>query len=58
MQADLVTKTDYNNKLSRLNRKIVSRNTKNLLTENELKKFKKFDFGYFLGKSHFARRAK
>ena len=52
-QANLVTKTDFDNKLTSLNRKIVSNKTKNLLTENELKKLKTFDLGYFIGKSHF-----
>ena len=27
--------------------------TKHLLVENELKKLKKIDLGYFIGKSHF-----
>ena len=52
-QADLVTKTDFNNKLSSLNRKIISNKTKNLVTENELKKLKTFDSVYFRGKRHF-----
>ena len=52
-QANLVTKTDFDNKLSSLNRKITSNKTKHLLTENELKKLKTFDSIYFRGKSHF-----
>ena len=32
---------------------IVLNKTKNLLTENELKKCKTFDLGYFIGKSYF-----
>ena len=52
-QANLVTKTDFDNKLSSLNRKITSNKTKHLLIENELKKLKTFDSIYFRGKSHF-----
>ena len=37
-QANLITKTDFDAKLSSLNRKIVSNKTKHLLIENELKK--------------------
>ena len=49
-QANLITKTDFDAKLSSLNRKITSNKTKHLLVENELKKF---NLGYFIGKSHF-----
>ena len=35
------------------NRKITSNKTKHVLVENELKKLKTFDLGYFIGKSHF-----
>ena len=52
-QANLITKTDFDAKMSRLNRKITSNKTKHLLVENELKKLKSFDLGYFIGKSHF-----
>ena len=52
-QANLITKTDFDGKLSSLNRKITSNKTKHLLVENELKKIKLFDLGYFIGKSHF-----
>ena len=47
------TKTNFNAKLSNLNRKIVSNKTKHLITENEIKKLKTFDSIYFRGKSHF-----
>ena len=40
-QANLVTKTDFDNKLTSLNRKITSNKTKHLIIENELKKIKK-----------------
>ena len=52
-QADLITKTDFNAKLSSLNRKITGNKTKHLLVENELKKLKTFDSSYFIGKNHF-----
>ena len=45
-QVNLVTKTDFNAKLSGLNRKITS-------NENELKKLKTFDSSYFRVKIHF-----
>ena len=48
-QANLITKTDFDAKLSSLNRKIMSNKSKHLLVENELKKLK----SYFLEKSHF-----
>ena len=52
-QANLITKTNLNVKLSILNKKITSIKTKHLLVENELKKLKSFDLGYFIGKIHF-----
>ena len=52
-QANLITKTDFHPKLSNLNRKITQNKSKHLLVENELNKLKTFDFGYFIGKSHF-----
>ena len=52
-QANLVAKTDFDNKLSSLNRKITSNKTKHLLVENELKKLETFDSVYFRGKGHF-----
>ena len=52
-QANLITKTDFNAKLSSLNRKITSNRSKHFLVENELKKIKAFDSSYFIGKSHF-----
>ena len=39
--------------MSSLNKKISKNKTKRLLVENELNKIKDFDFGYFIGKSHF-----
>ena len=52
-QASLITKTDFDAKLSSLNRKITSNKSKHLLVENELNKLKTFDSSYFIGKSHF-----
>ena len=52
-QENLITKTDFDAKLSNLNRKITSNKTKHLLVENELNKLKTFDSSYFIGKSHF-----
>ena len=52
-QANLVTKTDFDNKLSNLNRKITSNKTTHLLVENQLKKLETFDSAYFCGKSRF-----
>ena len=48
--ANLILKTDFDSKLSSLNRKIKS---KYLLAENELNKLKTFDLSYFIGKNHF-----
>ena len=39
-QANLITKTDFDAKLSSLNRKITANKSKNLLVENEFKKWK------------------
>ena len=52
-QASLVKKTDFDDKLSNLNRKITKNKTDHLLVQNELNKLKTFDSGYFIGKSHF-----
>ena len=49
----MITKTDFNAKLSSLNKKITSNKRKHLLAENELNKLKAFDSSYFIGKSHF-----
>ena len=52
-QENLITKTDFDAKLSSLKRKVTSNNSKYLLVENELKKLKIFDSSYFIGKSYF-----
>ena len=53
IQANLITNTNFDAKLSRFNRKITSNKSKHLLVENELKKLKTLDLSYFIGKSHF-----
>ena len=52
-QANLITKTNFDAKLSSLNIKITANKSKHLLAENELKKLKTFDSNYFIGKSQF-----
>ena len=52
-QANVITKTDFDAKLSILNRKITQNKIKHLLAENELNKLKPFHSSYFIGKSHF-----
>ena len=52
-QANLITKTDFDAKLSSLNRKINANKSKHWLVENEFKKLKTFYLGYFRGKNSF-----
>ena len=52
-QAKLMTKSDFDAKLSRINRKITKNKTENFFVKNELNKLKTFDSCYFIGKSHF-----
>ena len=52
-QTNLITKTDFDAKLSRINREITESKTENPLVKNELNKLKTFDSSYFTGKSHF-----
>ena len=52
-QANLVTKTNFDNKLLSLNRKITSNKAKHLLVENQFKKLETLSLIYFWGKSHF-----
>ena len=52
-QANLIAKTDFDAKLSGLNRKITKNKSDHLLVKNELNKLKTFDFGYFIEKSDF-----
>ena len=50
-----MAKTDFDAKLSSLNKRVTKSKTKHILmlVENELKKLKTFDLSYFIGKSHF-----
>ena len=52
-QANLVTKTDFDNSISSLNNEIAANKTKNESIENEIKRLKTLDLSYFVGKSHF-----
>ena len=52
-QADLITKTGFDVKLSSLDRKITQNKSKHLLVENKLKNLKLLILSYFVGKSHF-----
>ena len=52
-QANLITKTDFDAKLSSLNRKITKNKSKYSPVENELNKLKTFDSSYFHGKNYF-----
>ena len=47
-------KTDFDTKLTSLNRKINSNETKYLVVENEFKKLKVFGLSYFRGNFFFA----
>ena len=47
VQANFITKTDFDAKLSNLNKKITLNKTKHLLVENKLNKLKTFDSSYF-----------
>ena len=49
----MITKTDFDAKLTRINWEITENKTEILLVKNELNKLKTFDSGYFIGKSHF-----
>ena len=52
-QTNLITKTDFDEKLLNLNRKNTAIKSKHLLVENELNKLKTFDLSYFIGKNYF-----
>ena len=49
-QANLIRKTDFDAKLSSLNRKTTQNKTKHLLVENELNKLKTFDSSHLLAR--------
>ena len=50
---NFLKKTDFDDKLKHLNKKVTSNKTKHLLVENELKKLQTFDSGRFIGQSYF-----
>ena len=50
-QANVVTKADFDAKLSGFNKNITQNKTKHLLVESESNKLKTFDSSYFIGKS-------
>ena len=52
-KANLVTKTDFDNKISSFDSKIAANKTKDESIENETKKLKTLDLSCFIGKSHF-----
>ena len=52
-QANLITKTDFDAKLSSHDRKITGNKSKHVLVETELKMVKTFDSSCFINKSHF-----
>ena len=52
-EANLITKIDFDAKLSRTNKKVMENKTKYFLVENELNKLKTFDSRCFNGKSCF-----
>ena len=52
-QASLITKTDFDAKLSSLNRKITQNKSDHLLVQNELNQLKTFDSSYYHGKNCF-----
>ena len=51
-QSKLITKTDFDAKLSRFNTKITKNKSKHLLVENEWKKLNTLDSSYIIGQSH------
>ena len=52
-QANLVTKTDFDDKLKSLNQRSNPDKTEHLLVENELRKLKTLDSSYFRGRNGF-----
>ena len=54
-KAKLTTKTDFDARLSSLNRKITANKSKHLLVENEINRLKQLSLDYFVGKILFDR---
>ena len=51
--ADFVKKTDFDDKLKNLNKKVTWNKSKHLLVENELKKPRTYNLSLFIGQSYF-----
>ena len=49
----MVTKTDFDTKLKVISDRVIKNKSKESLLDNELKKLKKFDTGYFVGGNYF-----
>ena len=47
-----MTKTNFDAELKKISERVTSNKSKHLLVENELKKLKKIDSGYFRGKDY------
>ena len=54
-KAKLTTRTDFDARLSSLNRKITANKSKHLLVENEINRLKQLSLDYFVGKILFDR---
>ena len=52
-QANLVNKTDFDEKPKKLDKKITSNNTKHVLVENQFKKLQTSDSSLFVGQNYF-----
>ena len=52
-QADLVNKTDFDNKLTSFDRRITSNKTKNLEDQKKLNRIITKDYNFFLGRNYF-----
>ena len=50
---NFVNKTDFDDKLKNLNKKVTSNKTKNLLVENDLKELQTFESSFFIGRTYF-----
>ena len=50
---NFVNKTDFDDKLKNLNKKVTSNKTKHLLVENDLKELQTFDSSLFIGRTYF-----
>ena len=51
--ANFLKRTDFDDKLKNLNKKVTSNKTKHLLVKGELKKLQTFESSLFIGQSYF-----